>query len=47
MIYGKTKLKVTSLIQTIKDHDNALNSGMEEGQAESIERFSVLLNEMN
>jgi len=45
-VYGK-KLTVTSLFQTIKDRDNVLKSGMEKEQAESMERFSVLLEEIN
>jgi len=40
---SKTKLVVTALFQTVEDHDGMLNSGMEEGWAESLDRLEELL----
>ena len=40
---SKTKLVVTALFQTIEDHDGMLNSGMEEGWSESLDRLEELL----
>jgi uncharacterized protein YndB with AHSA1/START domain len=40
---GKTKQVVTDLFQTIEDRDGMYKSGMEEGAAETMERFEELL----
>ena len=40
---GKTKLRSTSVFQTVEDRDGMLQSGMEEGAAETYDRFAELL----
>jgi len=40
---GKTKLTVTSLFQSVEDRDGMLESGMESGASESMERLAELL----
>ena len=40
---GKTKLTARALFQTVKDRDGMLNSGMEHGAAESMDRLAELL----
>lgn len=40
---GKTKLTITSLFQSVEDRDGMLQSGMESGASESIERLAELL----
>ena len=40
---GKTKLTDKSVFQTVEDRDGMLQSGMEEGAAESMDRFVELL----
>jgi len=40
---GKTKLTDRSVFQSVEDRDGMLQSGMEEGAAESMDRFAELL----
>lgn len=40
---GQTKVTVTSLSQTMEDRDGMLQSGMQEGLAESYDRLDELL----
>lgn len=40
---GKTKLTTVSLFQTGQDRDGMLESGMEEGAAETLDRLAELL----
>lgn len=40
---GKTKLTDRSVFQSVEDRDGMLKSGMEEGAAESMDRFAELL----
>ncbi|MEO6893021.1 MAG: SRPBCC family protein [Ktedonobacteraceae bacterium] len=40
---GKTKLTDTSIFQTLEDRDSMLSTGMEQGAAESMNRFAELL----
>ena len=40
---GKTKLTDKSVFQSVEDRDGMLQSGMEEGAAESMDRFAELL----
>jgi uncharacterized protein YndB with AHSA1/START domain len=40
---GKTKLTDQAVFQTVEDRDGMLQSGMEEGAAESMDRFAELL----
>jgi uncharacterized protein YndB with AHSA1/START domain len=40
---GKTKLTDKSVFQSVEDRDGMLKSGMEEGAAESMDRFAELL----
>jgi uncharacterized protein YndB with AHSA1/START domain len=42
---GQTKLTEQSVFQSVEDRDGMLNSGMEGGASESMERFKVLLAE--
>jgi uncharacterized protein YndB with AHSA1/START domain len=42
---GKTKLSVSSVFETVGDRDDMLESGMEHGSIESMERFAALLKE--
>lgn len=43
---GKTKLTAVAVFQSVEDRDGQLQSGMEEGVAESYERLDELLEEM-
>lgn len=43
---GKTKLTDKSLFQSVDDRDMVLQSGMEEGAAETFDRFDELLTKM-
>jgi uncharacterized protein YndB with AHSA1/START domain len=43
---GKTKMTVRDIFQTSEDRDGMLKSGMEEGAAESMDRFAELLKEL-
>ncbi len=43
---GRTKMTDRSVFQTVEDRDGMLASGMEEGAAESMDRFAELLREM-
>jgi len=43
---GKTKLTQSSLFQSVEDLEGMLASGMEEGAAETMERFTELVTEM-
>src|SRR5438128_2154226 len=45
-IRGKTKLTQSSLFQNAEDLEGMLASGMEEGAAETMERFTELVTEM-
>src|SRR6266571_5204243 len=45
-IRGKTKLTQTSLFENAEDLEGMLASGMEEGAAETMERFTELVAEM-
>jgi uncharacterized protein YndB with AHSA1/START domain len=40
---GKTMLTEKSIFQTVEDREAMLNSGMEEGSAETMDRFAELL----
>ncbi len=40
---GRTKLTITSVFQSVADRDAALQSGMEEGLTESLDRLEELL----
>ena len=40
---GKTRLTDKSVFQTVEDRDGMLRSGMEQGAAETMERFAELL----
>ncbi len=40
---GKTLVTVTDVFQTVEDRDGALQSGMNEGATESMDRFAELL----
>jgi uncharacterized protein YndB with AHSA1/START domain len=40
---GKPRLTTTSLFQTRQDRDGMLESGMEEGAAETLDRLAELL----
>ena len=40
---GKTKLTDKSVFQSVEDRDGMLQSGMEEGAAETMDRFAELL----
>ncbi len=42
----KTKLTVKDVFQSVEDRDGMLNSGMEEGAAETMDRFAELLKEL-
>ena len=44
---GKTKLTVTDLFDTAEDRDGMLQSGMEEGAAESQDRLAELLADLS
>lgn len=43
---GKTKMTDQSVFQTVEDRDGMLNSGMEEGAAESMDRLDEQLQTM-
>lgn len=43
---GKTRLTITSRFQSAEDRDEILDSGMEAGAAESMERLAALLRTM-
>lgn len=43
---GKTKMTVRDVFQTVEDRDGMLKSGMEEGAAETMNRFAELLEEI-
>ncbi len=43
--YGKTTLTDRSVFQTVEDRDGMLESGMEEGAAETMDRLAELLAE--
>jgi len=45
-LYGKTKVKNTSVFQSVEDRDGMIETGMEFGVKESNERFDELLKEM-
>jgi uncharacterized protein YndB with AHSA1/START domain len=40
---GKTRLTTRSVFQSVQDRDGILQSGMEEGATESMDRFAELL----
>src|SRR4051794_32418110 len=40
---GKTKMTDSSVFQSVEDRDGMLQSGMEGGAAESLDRFAMLL----
>ncbi len=40
---GKTKLTDKSVFQTVEDRDGMLKSGMQEGAAKTMDRFTELL----
>jgi uncharacterized protein YndB with AHSA1/START domain len=40
---GKTKLTDTSVFDTVEDRDGMLESGMEEGAAETMDRLAEIL----
>src|SRR3954471_1251891 len=40
---GQTKLTDVSVFQSIEDRDGMLNTGMEAGSSESLDRFAALL----
>ena len=42
----KTKMTTRDVFQTVEDRDGMLRSGMEEGAAESMDRFAELLKEL-
>jgi uncharacterized protein YndB with AHSA1/START domain len=44
---GKTKLTVSSLFQSVEDRDGMLESGMESGASESMDRLAELLRGMS
>ena len=44
---GKTTLTSTSVFDTTEDRDGMLNSGMEGGAAESMDRLAELLVELS
>lgn len=43
---GKTKVTTKSVFQNVQDRDGMLQSGMEEGMAESIDRLAELMRDM-
>lgn len=43
---GKTKMTTRDVFQTVEDRDGMLKSGMEEGAAETMDRFADLLKEL-
>ena len=44
---GKTKLTDRSVFQSVEDRDGMLQSGMEEGAAETIDRLELLAKSLN
>lgn len=43
---GRTKMTVKDVFQSVEDRDGMLKSGMEEGAAETMDRFAELLAEL-